>query len=128
MPTFACALGGDDGRTLFALCATGTHDTDVAGKAQGAIFTIRVDVPHAGLPLTGRRGRHSSRSQSRSRHDLRDGSDVPSWLMALSGDAVPSNARPSTIARSPADDRSWRRCRCSPPISVEGAPRRAGDA
>jgi sugar lactone lactonase YvrE len=50
MPTFACTLGGDDGRTLFVLCATGTHEADVAGKAQGAIFTMRVDVPHAGLP------------------------------------------------------------------------------
>ena len=50
MPTFACALGGDDGRTLFVLCAAGTHEADVAGKAQGAIFTMRVEVPYAGLP------------------------------------------------------------------------------
>ena len=50
MPTYACALGGDDGRTLFALCATGTHEADVAGKAQGAIYTMRVEVPHAGQP------------------------------------------------------------------------------
>ena len=50
MPTFACTLGGDDGRTLFVLCAAGTHEADVAGKAQGAIFTMRVDAPHAGLP------------------------------------------------------------------------------
>jgi sugar lactone lactonase YvrE len=50
MPTFACALGGDDGRTLFILCATGTHEADVAGKGQGAIFTMQVDSPHAGLP------------------------------------------------------------------------------
>jgi sugar lactone lactonase YvrE len=50
MPTYACALGGDDGRTLFILCATGTHEADVAGKAAGAIFTTQVDSPHAGLP------------------------------------------------------------------------------
>ena len=50
MPTYACALGGDDGRTLFVLCATGTHEADVAGKAGGAIFTMQVDAPHAGLP------------------------------------------------------------------------------
>ncbi|MCU1501731.1 MAG: putative lactonohydrolase [Ilumatobacteraceae bacterium] len=50
LPTFACALGGDDGRTLFVLCATGTHEADVAGKAEGAIYTLQVDSPHAGLP------------------------------------------------------------------------------
>ena len=50
MPTYACALGGDDGRTLFVLCATGTHEQDVAGKGEGAIYTMRVDAPHAGLP------------------------------------------------------------------------------
>ena len=50
MPTYACALGGDDGRTLFVLCAPATHPTEVAGKGAGAIFTTPVDVPHAGLP------------------------------------------------------------------------------
>ncbi len=50
MPTYACALGGEDGTTLFILCATGTHEADVAGKAEGAIYTIQVDAPHAGLP------------------------------------------------------------------------------
>jgi sugar lactone lactonase YvrE len=50
MPTFACALGGADGRTLFILCATGTHEADVAGTGSGAIFTLEVDSPHAGLP------------------------------------------------------------------------------
>jgi sugar lactone lactonase YvrE len=50
MPTYACALGGDDGRTLFILCATGTHEADVAGKGEGAIYTLQVDSPHAGLP------------------------------------------------------------------------------
>ncbi len=32
-PTFACALGGDDGRTLHVLCAPGSHPDEVAGKA-----------------------------------------------------------------------------------------------
>jgi sugar lactone lactonase YvrE len=50
MPTYACTLGGDDGRTLFVLCAAGTHEADVAGKGEGAIYTMRVDSPHAGLP------------------------------------------------------------------------------
>jgi len=40
MPTYACALGGDDGQTLFVLCAPHTHPDDVAGKALGAIFTL----------------------------------------------------------------------------------------
>jgi len=49
-PTFACALGGDDGRTLHVLCAPGSHPDEVAGKAAGAIYTIRVEHPHAGRP------------------------------------------------------------------------------
>jgi len=49
-PTFACMLGGDDGRTLFALCAPGSHPDEVAGKAAGSIQTRRVDHPHAGNP------------------------------------------------------------------------------
>jgi sugar lactone lactonase YvrE len=50
LPTFACTLGGDDGRTLFALCAPGSHPDEVDGKAAGAIYTSRVDHPHAGHP------------------------------------------------------------------------------
>jgi sugar lactone lactonase YvrE len=50
MPTFACALGGDDGCTLFVLCAPSSRPDKVAGAAAGAIYTTRVDVPHAGLP------------------------------------------------------------------------------
>ena len=49
-PTFACGLGGDDGRTLHALCAPGSHPDEVAGKAGGAIYTMRVEHPHAGRP------------------------------------------------------------------------------
>jgi sugar lactone lactonase YvrE len=50
MNVFACALGGEDGRTLFALCAPSSDPDDVRGKAAGAIYTIPVDVPHAGWP------------------------------------------------------------------------------
>jgi sugar lactone lactonase YvrE len=50
MPTYACALGGGEGRTLFVLCARSTRHADVAGKGEGAIFTVDVDVPHAGRP------------------------------------------------------------------------------
>ncbi len=46
--TFACALGGDDGRTLFVLCADDVGEAD--GNPTGTIRTHRVEVPHAGLP------------------------------------------------------------------------------
>lgn len=49
-PTFACMLGGDDGRTLYALCAPGSHPDECAGKAAGAIHQMRVDHPRAGRP------------------------------------------------------------------------------
>ena len=45
---FACALGGDDGCTLFVVCADGMGDP--ADAPTGTIRTHRVDVPHAGLP------------------------------------------------------------------------------
>jgi sugar lactone lactonase YvrE len=48
-PVFACALGGDDGRTLFFVTAASIpragHEPDT-----GRIWTTRVEVPHAGLP------------------------------------------------------------------------------
>jgi len=47
---FACALGGDDGRTLYVVCANSAHEGEVAGTSNGTIRTARVDVPHAGLP------------------------------------------------------------------------------
>lgn len=49
-PTFACMLGGDDGKTLFALTAVGGHPDQAAGSASGAVLTRRVDAPHAGRP------------------------------------------------------------------------------
>ena len=50
MPTFACMLGGHDGRTLHALCAPGSHPDECAGKAAGAIYTMHVEQPRAGRP------------------------------------------------------------------------------
>jgi sugar lactone lactonase YvrE len=49
-PTFACMLGGEDGRTLYALCAPGSHPDETAGKGLGAIHATRVEHPHAGRP------------------------------------------------------------------------------
>ena len=49
-PTFACMLGGDDGRTLYALCSPGSHPDQVADTAAGAIHQMRVDHPRAGRP------------------------------------------------------------------------------
>jgi sugar lactone lactonase YvrE len=46
---FACALGGDDGRTLFMATADGNVFKDHAMRS-GKIWTTRVDVPHAGWP------------------------------------------------------------------------------
>jgi len=50
MPTFACMLGGADGRTLFALCAPGSHPDECAGMAAGAIYSTQVEHPRAGRP------------------------------------------------------------------------------
>jgi sugar lactone lactonase YvrE len=48
--TFACALGGHDGCTLFVVAADSARDEDVVGTGTGTIRTVRVDVPHAGRP------------------------------------------------------------------------------
>jgi sugar lactone lactonase YvrE len=47
---YACALGGNDGRTLFIVCADSPVEEHAAGKGSGVIRTMRVEVPHAGLP------------------------------------------------------------------------------
>lgn len=44
---YACVLGGDDGRTLFALCAPGAAPHEVAGRGEGSIMRTTVDVPAA---------------------------------------------------------------------------------
>lgn len=49
-PTYACMLGGSDGRTLFALTAAGAHPDEVAGSGSGAIWSMAVDHPRAGRP------------------------------------------------------------------------------
>jgi sugar lactone lactonase YvrE len=48
--TYACMLGDDDGRTLFILTADSSREELCAGAGTGVIRTMRVDVPHAGLP------------------------------------------------------------------------------
>jgi sugar lactone lactonase YvrE len=47
---FACMLGGDDGRTLFACAAPTFDDREAATQHRSAILMARVAVPHAGLP------------------------------------------------------------------------------
>jgi sugar lactone lactonase YvrE len=46
----ACALGGDDGRTLFLLVSPGTQPSDVEGLGRSVIMTTRVDAGAAGRP------------------------------------------------------------------------------
>jgi sugar lactone lactonase YvrE len=46
---FACMLGGADRRTLFVCTSTGSGPA-MADKRDGAIETVRVDVPGTGLP------------------------------------------------------------------------------
>jgi sugar lactone lactonase YvrE len=47
---FACMLGGADGRTLF-LCAAPDFDEHARSRAcEARLLSVRVDVPHAGLP------------------------------------------------------------------------------
>ncbi len=47
---FACALGGEDGRTL-ALCAAPSFEENAAKASHHAcLLTCEVDVPRAGLP------------------------------------------------------------------------------
>jgi sugar lactone lactonase YvrE len=47
---FACMLGGDDGRTLFACVAPTFHRAEASANHKAAIWMTRVEVPHAGLP------------------------------------------------------------------------------
>jgi sugar lactone lactonase YvrE len=47
---FACALGGEDGRTLFVVSADSARDAEAQGTGTGTVRTLRVDVPHAGRP------------------------------------------------------------------------------
>jgi len=46
----ACALGGEDRRTLFCISAVTTHEDLMRGKSSARIDTVRVEVPGAGFP------------------------------------------------------------------------------
>ncbi len=50
MGVFACALGGDDGRTLLLCCAPDFYEHLRAPAREAVLVTTEVDVPHAGLP------------------------------------------------------------------------------
>jgi sugar lactone lactonase YvrE len=47
--TFACMLGGADGRTLYVLTAAGSHPDEVDGRATGALYATQVEVPRSAL-------------------------------------------------------------------------------
>ena len=47
---FACMLGGDDGRTLFASVAPSFHEGEASANHHASIVMTTVEVPHAGLP------------------------------------------------------------------------------
>ena len=50
MGVFACMLGGDSGRTLFACVAPTFNEFEASTKHRAAIWLTHVDVPGAGLP------------------------------------------------------------------------------
>jgi len=47
---FACMLGGEDGRTLFACEAPTFAEAECLAKRQASVLMTRVDIPHAGWP------------------------------------------------------------------------------
>ena len=49
-PCFACMLGGEDGRTLFMLTASGSDHRQASATTTGAILVAQVDSPRAGRP------------------------------------------------------------------------------
>jgi sugar lactone lactonase YvrE len=50
LAAFACMLGGDDGRTLFACVAPTFPEAKAFASDQASILMTQVEVPHAGLP------------------------------------------------------------------------------
>jgi len=50
LSAFACMLGGDDGRTLFACVAPAFSEARASANNNGSILMTKVEVPHAGLP------------------------------------------------------------------------------
>src|SRR6185436_5166688 len=49
-PCYACMLGGEDGRTLFMLTASGSDAHEAAAKATGKLIVATVDAGRAGRP------------------------------------------------------------------------------
>jgi sugar lactone lactonase YvrE len=47
---FACMLGGEDGRILFACVAPTFHEAEASAHHRAAIWMTTVDAPRAGLP------------------------------------------------------------------------------
>ena len=47
---YACALGGDDGRTLLMCCAPDFYEHTRAPVREAVLVSTQVAVPHAGLP------------------------------------------------------------------------------
>lgn len=47
---FACMLGGEDGRTLLLCCAPDSSESKRRAASEAALWTSRVDSPHAGIP------------------------------------------------------------------------------
>lgn len=47
---YACMLGGEDGRTLLMCCAPGFLEHERASADDAVLFTVEVDVAHAGCP------------------------------------------------------------------------------
>ncbi len=47
---FACALGGETGRTLLLCCAPDYFENNRRVAREAVLITTEVDVPHAGLP------------------------------------------------------------------------------
>jgi sugar lactone lactonase YvrE len=50
LSVFACMLGGDDGRTLFACVAAALPEEEGFANNRASILMTKVKVPHAGLP------------------------------------------------------------------------------
>lgn len=50
MGVFACALGGDDGRTLLLCCAPDFYEHSRAPVREAELLATEVGVPHAGRP------------------------------------------------------------------------------
>jgi sugar lactone lactonase YvrE len=50
MGVYACALGGDDGRTLLLCCAPDFYEHTRAPVREAVLVSTDVAVPHAGLP------------------------------------------------------------------------------